>query len=352
MKIFIKTFGCQANYADSEVLAGILVENKFKLTNSTKDANIIIVMSCGVKQPTQSHVISFIKSIPKTKKIYVGGCLPKIINLNNLNIDGLFDTNSITKILELINKKHRILFSDKKESRILKKRIRKDIGIVIISQGCQGNCTYCGTKFARGNLKSYTINKIKKEIQNFVKQGCKTIHLSSQDNGCYGLDIKTNLPNLLEEIIKIKGDFKIRIGMINPEYALKFLKPLIKIYKNEKIIKFIHIPVQSGSNKVLKEMQRKYNVNDFKKIIKAFRKEFPNISISTDIIAGYPTETEKDFQDTLNLLKEIKPEVLNISKFSSIQKTKASKLKQLTSQVIKQRSVEINSLKNQLKKNF
>ncbi|MBU2420442.1 MAG: radical SAM protein, partial [Nanoarchaeota archaeon] len=106
----------------------------------------------------------------------------------------------------------------------------------------------------------------------------------------------------------------------------------------------LHIPIQSGSNKVLKDMQRKYNVNDFKKIIKAFRKEIPNLSVATDIIVGYPTETEKDFKETLNLLKEIKPEVLNVSKFSSIQKTKASKLKQLTSQVIKERSVKINQL--------
>ncbi|MBU3940939.1 MAG: radical SAM protein, partial [Nanoarchaeota archaeon] len=203
MKVFIKTFGCQANYADSEVLAGILIENKFKLTDSIKDSDIVIVMSCGVKNITQNRVVSFIRSIPKTKKIYVGGCLPRIIDLTDLNIDGLFDTNSITKILQLINKKQKIIFSDKKESRILKKRINNNIGIVVISQGCLGNCTYCGTKFARGNLKSYPINKIKKEVQNFVKQGCKTINLSSQDNGCYGLDIKTNLPNLLEEIIKI-----------------------------------------------------------------------------------------------------------------------------------------------------
>lgn len=345
MKVFIKTFGCQANLADSEVLAGILVENKFKLVDSVKKADIVIVNSCGVKNTTQNRVFSFVESIPKNKKIYIGGCLPRMINLEKyVRFNGLFDTNSITNIIDLIKGKRSLYFSDKKEERILCKRVRKEVGIVVIAQGCLGSCSYCGTKLARGNLKSYPISKIKKEVERFVKGGCKMIYLSSQDNGCYGLDIKTNLVNLLKEVVKVKGDYKIRVGMINPEYTLEFLKDLIEVYKNDKIMKFLHVPVQSGSNKVLKDMNRKYKVKDFKKVVKSFRREIPDISISTDIIVGYPTEIEKDFKETVRLLKEIKPEVLNLSKFGVRPRTKASKLKQLPSQVIKERSVKLTKI--------
>jgi len=345
MKVFIKTFGCQANLADSEALAGILVENKFKLVDSIKKADIVIVNSCGVKNTTQNRVFSFVESIPKNKRVYIGGCLPRMINLEKyVRFDGLFDCNSITKIVDLIKGKRSLYFSDEKENRILCKRVRKDVGIVVIAQGCLGNCSYCSVKFARGNLKSYSINKIKKEVENFVKDGCKIIYLSSQDNGCYGLDIKTNLVNLLKEVVKVKGNYQIRVGMTNPEYVLKYLKDLVEIYKNEKIMKFLHIPVQSGSGKVLKDMNRKYKVKDFKKIIKEFRKKFPDISIATDIIVGYPTETKEDFKKTVKLLKKIKPEVLNLSKFGPRPRTKASKLKQLPSQVIKERSVKISKL--------
>lgn len=336
-RVYIRTFGCASNQSDSEQLAGILIKKGFKIVDSLRKSNIVIVMSCGVKSVTQSRVLSFISSLPKNKEIYVGGCLTSMIKLK---ATALFNTNSITKIAEIIKNK-KTIFSNEKEYRISlqRKRKNKDIAIINIAQGCMSNCSYCAVKFARGNLKSYRIKDIVKEVKKAVGEGCSKIYLCSQDNGCYGFDIKTNLPNLLNEIIKIKGDFKIRVGMANPRHVIKFLPELINVYKSDKIMKFLHIPVESGSDKVLKDMNRGYRVRDFKKIVFEFRKKIPGINISTDIICGYPTETEDDFQETLKLIKEIKPEVLNISKFGSRPKTEAAKLKQLTSQEVKRRSV-------------
>ncbi|MBU2634123.1 MAG: tRNA (N(6)-L-threonylcarbamoyladenosine(37)-C(2))-methylthiotransferase [Nanoarchaeota archaeon] len=341
VKVYIKTFGCSSNQADSEVIAGIL-SKKFKITNKLNEASIVIINSCGVKLRTQNKIIGYIKNL-KNKKIYVGGCLPKMLNLKkHIKVHGYFDTNSITKILNLIEKNQDIL-SDKKENRINLPvvRTKQHRAIINISQGCQGNCSYCSVKLARGNLKSYKKEEIIKTIKKALKEKCNLIYLSSQDNGCYGLDINTNLPSLLKDVIKIKGEFKIKIGMINPNYAKLYLKDLIKIYKSEKIMKILHIPLQSGSNKLLKEMNRKYKIEDFIKITNTFRKNIPNMNILTDIITGYPTETKKDFQKTLNLIKKINPEVINISKFTSRPKTKASKLKQLPSQIIKERSLKL-----------
>jgi len=207
-----------------------------------------------------------------------------------------------------------------------------------------GDCSFCITKLAKGNLQSFPKEDIINEIKKRIEEGYKRINLTSTDNGCYGLDINTSLVSLLKNITEIPGDFKIRIGMINPNYAKLYLNDLIKIYKSDKIIKFLHIPVQSGSNKILKDMNRKYKVQDFINVVSKFRKNILGINISTDIIVGYPTESEEDFEETLNLVKKIKPEVLNISKFTSRPGTKASRLKQLKTEEIKRRSVILTNL--------
>lgn len=346
MKIFVKTFGCALNQADSDIIRGVLYK-KYKLVNSVKEADIIIVNSCGVKHVTQNRVLSFINSIPKTKKVYVGGCLTKMLDITKqVKVDGLFDTNSITKITDLIEKNKEKVFSEKKEYRLnkLKVRLSKDVAIIPISQGCLGNCSYCSVKIARGNLRSYKRKDILNEVSNVVKEGYTKIYLTAQDTGCYGHDINDNIANLLDDVIKIKGNFKIRLGMANPQYVRKYLDSLIKIYKSDKMIKFLHIPLQSASNKVLKDMNRQYKLEDFEYIVKKFRKEVKGVNISTDIIVGYPTETKEDFDKTLSYLRKLKPEVVNISKFGSRPGTKASKLRPLTSQEVKRRSTIISKI--------
>ena len=346
MKVFIQTFGCQANIADSEQIAGLLKQNNYELANDEEGADAIIVNSCSVKNKTQSKILDYLKK-NKNKKIFVGGCLTKTIDIKKYvpEVTAVFDTNSILKIPEILEtgQDH---FSSKKEHRILLPIIRndKETGIVAIGEGCLNSCTFCATKLARGNLRSYRIGDIKRNVELSIKQGCKKIYLTSQDNGCYGFDINTSLPELLKELVTIEGNYIIRVGMMNTWHLNKITNNLIESYKSEKIVKFLHIPVQSGSEKVLRDMKRIHTVENFKGAVKKFRNAFPDITIATDIIVGYPTETEEDFQQTYNLVKEIKPEVLNISMFSSRQKTKASKLKQLPSELIKERSKKLSDL--------
>jgi len=353
-KVFIKIYGCQANIADSETISGILKENNFEIIDNEKDADFIIINSCSVKNKTQSKIFDYIKK-NKNKKIIVGGCLTKTVDLRKKfpELYGIFDTNSITQILNIIKNKKDI-FSDEKENRILVPvgRAKKEIAIINISQGCLNNCSFCATKLARGNLNSYRIGEIKRAIENAVKEGYKGIYLTSQDNGCYGFDIKTNLPELLQEISSVEGEFIIRLGMMNPWHLREIFPKLLETYENKKIMKFIHIPIQSGSEKVLRDMGRnEESVKIFKKIISEFRKKFPDGTIATDVIVGYPIETEEDFKKTYELISETKPEVLNISKFSPRPKTRASKLKQLPSEIIKKRAKVLNDLyKDYIKK--
>ncbi len=347
MKLHIKTFGCQANIADSEVMAGILKQNNYELTDNEDEADTIIVNTCSVKNATQSKEIHYIKEKSKTKKIIVGGCLTKTLDIRKYapEVTAVFDTNSILKIPEVLETKQDH-FSNEKENRIAAPIIRNnnEIGIILIGEGCVNSCTFCATKLARGNLRSYRIGDIKRNVEKAIEEDCKKIYLTSQDNGCYGFDIKTNLPELLNELTTIKGNYKIRIGMMNPWHLTRILPELIESYKSDKIMKFLHIPVQSGSEKILKHMRRIHTVDNYKTAVMEFRKNFPEISIATDIIVGYPEETEEDFQLTYKLIKETKPEVLNISKFSSRPGTKAAELKQLASEIIKERTVRLNNL--------
>lgn len=353
MKIFIKTFGCELNRADSEVMAGLLHKSGFKLVSSIKNSDVVVVNSCGVKLPTQNKVIDYIKKIPKNKKVVVGGCLPKMLNVKFYapNISLVFDNNTVTRIIDVI-RKEKSFSSDKKEYRINNPivRIRKKVAIIPIAQGCLGApCSYCSVKNARGSLKSYRKEDILKQVRKAVKQGCKKIRLTAQDTGCWGKDINNKLPELLKAVLKVKGNFEIRLGMSNPNYVLEYLDEMVEIYKNPKMKKFLHIPVQSGSDNVLKDMKRKYSVEDFKKVVEKFRKEIPKISIATDVIIGFPTETVEDFEKTLKLVKEVKPEVLNISKFGTRPNTIAGNMKQLLSQEIKKRSVMLHKIWKSIK---
>jgi MiaB/RimO family radical SAM methylthiotransferase len=329
MKLFIKTYGCQANINDSEILASKFLKKGSSIVNSEEQADSILINTCSVKNKTQSKILHYINKYYSSKKVIIAGCLIKTIDLKKQ-----FPKVQILDTLKL--------------KRLNQPLVRKDknIAIIQISQGCLNSCTFCATKTAKGKLTSYSIKDIKYELEKAVSEGCKIIYLTSQDNGCYGFDQnpKTNISNLLDELVKVKGNYKIRVGMMNPQYITNLLNQLINSFKSPKIQKFIHIPIQSGSDKILKDMNRQHSVNDFIKIAREFRKQIPEIDIATDIIIGYPTETEEDFQKTYNLMKTLKPEVINISSFSSRPKTKASKLKPLPTQIIKQRTKAINNL--------
>jgi threonylcarbamoyladenosine tRNA methylthiotransferase CDKAL1 len=348
MKVFVKTYGCTFNVRDSENIKGILKNEEYEIVDNEESADMIVVNSCGVKGVTQNKVISYIES--RDKPVYVGGCLTKMVDLTEKkNVQGVFDPNTITKLPEQIKEKKVQSFGGKKEHRVNIPMLRseKDKIILPISQGCLGNCSYCSVKYVRGNLKSYRIGDLKREVEVAVQEDeIKHVYLTSQDCGCYGFDIETNLVELVKEIIEVPGEFIIRIGMMSPEHIITYLPELLKIMKHPKVKNFLHLPLQAGSNKVLKDMRRKYTIEEYRKLIQDIRKTSPEIHIATDIIVGYPTETEEDFQETVNIIKEFKFEVVNVSKFASRPKTLAAKLKPLLTQEVKRRSSILHKMIN------
>ncbi|MBW2995677.1 tRNA (N(6)-L-threonylcarbamoyladenosine(37)-C(2))-methylthiotransferase [Candidatus Woesearchaeota archaeon] len=355
VKIFIKTYGCALNQSDSELMAGLLKQARFEIINDPDDAFIIIINTCTVKGPSETKFYKYLKELKrkyKYKKIIITGCIPQT-STNKLKGYALLGTSQITNIVQLVeevlNENPIRMLAKEQLPRINLPKIRKNpvIEIIPICEGCLGApCSYCLVKKARGQLRSYPkedlINQARKAI---VKDRIPEIWITAQDTGCYGKDINSSLPELLEEIIKIPGEFKIRLGMLNPNHVYEFLDDLIEIYKSEKMFKFLHIPVQSGNNDILKAMKRKYTPEQFKEIIKRFKAAIPNITIATDIIVGFPGETEEQYQDSLDLIKEITPDVLNRSRFWPRPKTAAAKLEnRVPGPEIKRRSSLISSI--------
>ncbi len=355
VKIFIRNFGCCANQNNGELMAGILKKEGHRLVDSMKQSDIVIVNTCIVKQITESKVrYSIGEAIKLKKKVIIAGCMPEgeyEICREIAPEASLLNTFHITDIGRAVNsivKGNRAEFIGKrKEVKNLLpiERKKKNTANIQISEGCLNACSFCIVKKAKGQLRSFPKKKIVDDVKKAVEEGCTEINITSQDNSAYGLDRgKQELILLLKQILKIEGDFNLRIGMMNPEYVLPILDGLVDIYKNPKVKKFIHIPIQSGSDKVLREMNRNYKVKDFKKIVKTFRKQINGITISTDLIAGYPTESEKDFEKTMKFMKKIKPDVINISRFGSRPGTLASRLKQLPSEEVKERSRILSQL--------
>ncbi len=360
--IFIQTYGCSANQNNSEIIKGILKQSGYEITNNPDIADIIIINTCIVKGKTETKIKRRIQDLSKefpNKLMIIAGCMPetdkeslKKINPKALLL-GINHAKDIVKLIRdyLENKldkpKKEYYLSKQNEEKLCLPKIsnNKLISIIQISEGCSGSCSFCKTKLAKGTLFSYPEDKILKQIENDLQQGAKEIWITSQDNASYNLDKGENkLPELLNKILSLKHNFKLRLGMMNPNHLYLILNEIIEIYKSPKIYKFLHIPIQSASNKILKDMNRYYQIEQVKEIIKKFKKEFPVITIATDIITGYPTETEESHKQNLEFINEFKPDVFNLSKFSSHKQTQAGKLPILDKEIINKRASELMEL--------
>ncbi|MBI4453560.1 tRNA (N(6)-L-threonylcarbamoyladenosine(37)-C(2))-methylthiotransferase [Candidatus Woesearchaeota archaeon] len=363
-RICILTFGCSLNISDSEVMSGLLEKHKFKMVKTVDEADLVIVNSCTVKHATEAHFWNLLNKLKeKNKLVVIAGCIAQT-DPEKLSEYSLIGTTQLTHIHEIVEETLSgnivKLIAKELNPRLNLPKIRKNhiIEIIPICQGCLGNCTYCKTKAARFELISYNKEAIICQAKQAIKDGVKEIWLTAQDTAVYGKDFdsKTDTKNnttakcnltiidLLKELIALKGNFKIRLGMGNPDHIKLYIGQLIPILQNEKMFQFIHIPVQSGNNFILKDMNRKYTIEEFKEIITKLRISIPNITLATDIIVGYPGETDEQFEDSIKLLKEIKPDVLNRSKYCARPKTVAASLPQLPGSLIKDRSRKLSQV--------
>jgi MiaB-like tRNA modifying enzyme len=357
MQVFIRSFGCSSNLADGEVLAGCLARAGYNLANSASSADVIIYNTCAVKGPTENRMIEILKRASSDKKVIVAGCLP-LINFERLakevpadGITGPAVGDGIVNVVKSVLSGKKVVALEgaieaKPSLNLPRLLLNPVVSIIPVSYGCLGSCAYCCVVFARGRVRSYGVHEIVEKAEEDLANGVREFWITSQDTGCYGRDIDTNLPELLRTICEIEGNFKIRVGMMTPNMTIDILDDLVKVFRSEKIFKFVHLPVQSGDDQTLKRMRRFYSRESFKKIVDAFRACFPDITLATDVICGFPGEGKKAFKKTLQLVESVKPDIVNVSKFFARPGTAAAEMRNdfVSSQEIRRRSNTVAKL--------
>uniref|UniRef100_A0A8D0Y5E2 tRNA-t(6)A37 methylthiotransferase n=1 Tax=Sus scrofa TaxID=9823 RepID=A0A8D0Y5E2_PIG len=357
-KIWIRTWGCSHNNSDGEYMAGQLAAYGYKITENASDADLWLLNSCTVKNPAEDHFRNSIKKAQEeNKKIVLAGCVPQAQPrqdyLKGLSIIGVQQIDRVVEVVEETIKGHSVrLLGQKKDNgkrlggaRLDLPKIRKNplIEIISINTGCLNACTYCKTKHARGNLASYPIDELVDRAKQSFQEGVCEIWLTSEDTGAYGRDIGTSLPALLWKLVEVIPEgAMLRLGMTNPPYILEHLEEMAKILNHPRVYAFLHIPVQSASDTVLMDMKREYCVADFKRVVDFLKDKVPGITIATDIICGFPGETDQDFQETVKLVEEYKFPSLFINQFYPRPGTPAAKMEQVPAQVKKQRTKDLS----------
>jgi len=326
--VYIETYGCRYNFGDTAKLIEILKYKGSTFVDSAEEADAVIINTCTVVGPTERRMLRRLSRF-RDYDLYVTGCMPEVQR------DAIFAVCTPTILpSETIHK----------EYQSIRTVGGGGVAIVQVAQGCLGRCTYCLTRIARGSLKSFPEEEIQAEILKHANTGTPEIQITAQDVSCWGRDIGKSLPDLLNGIGDLPGRFMIRVGMMNPATVKGILDDLVDVYASDRIFKFVHLPVQSGSDAILDQMRRGYTVADFEEIVAAFKNRFPKITLATDMIVGFPGETPEDFSASLELIERVRPNKVNITRYSQRPFTPLSSKEDFPEWVKKDRSRTMNSL--------
>lgn len=362
MKAAIHTLGCKVNIYESEYIINILKENGYQIVDFDSKADIYIINTCTVTNTSDKKSEKMIKRARKQNKdaiIIAMGCHAQIKG-DNIDADIIIGNKDKSKIISLIeeyqenkNKIKRIYNLDNIsfEDMYISSFNSHTRAFVKIQDGCDAFCSYCIIPYARGPIRSKDPKTVIKEITSLVENGYKEIILTGIHTGKYGKDINYTFEQLLKDIIKIKNLYRIRISSIEIN---ELTDPILDLIKDNKIIaKHLHIPLQSGSDKILKLMDRKYDLKFYKDRIEKIRKMIKDISITTDLIVGFPNEDEKDMEDTLKFIKEIKFTKIHTFPYSKREGTKAASMENQIDETIKRKRVKtVLELSDQLEQDF
>lgn len=351
MRAYIKTFGCSSNRAETEIIIGILKDSSIEITDSIEAADAVVVNTCTVRGETEARVLKYLRSL-NGKRVIVTGCMasiqPALVALSSptASLVSVGNARSIPEIIRGGARSVLLLESgDIPDPPPFRMGLRS---IIPISRGCLGSCSYCIVRHARGRLRSSPREKILDSAEAAVRRGAREIWLTAQDAAAYGADIGSSLPELLECLTALPGDFMIRVGMFNPSSALKCLPRLVEAFSPRTVYKFVHAPLQSGSDRVLELMMRGHSADDFFALVSKFRSRHRRISLATDIIVGFPGEVDDDFKETCEAILKLKPDKTHIARYSPRPHTEAASMDQVRESVKKERSRRLVAIKREV----
>ncbi|MCC6021591.1 MAG: tRNA (N(6)-L-threonylcarbamoyladenosine(37)-C(2))-methylthiotransferase [Desulfurococcaceae archaeon] len=351
MRVYIETYGCALNKADSSLMKALLISRGHEIVGEVSDADVVVVNTCTVRRDSEERILKRLKELSRlNKKLVITGCMvatqpytlkqvvPTASLISPQNIVRIVDaveSNSIVNLIIGVRDTSKLVCS-----------VEGAIASIPIAEGCLGNCSYCIVKLARRRLVSYKPELIVGVVREVVGKGVVEVELTAQDTASYGLDLgNVNLPKLLRMIIdNVDGNYMIRVGMANPDTIEPILDELIEVLKEPKVFKYLHIPLQSGDDKVLKIMNRKYSVDTFVGIVRELRRKIPGISIATDVIVGHPGEGDEEFENTVKVINEVQPDKVHIAQYTPRPRTEASAMPQVSEGVKKLRSSQLTRI--------
>ena len=326
-RVYIETYGCRYNFGDTAKLKEILKDRGSTIVLSENDADAVVINTCTVVASTERRMLRRLAQL-RNRPLFVAGCMPVV------------QANAIRSVCDPV-------FINPEAIQQAYRRVNTvasgDTGIVQVAQGCLGKCTYCITRLARGRLKSFTGAEIHDQVRAFSRAGTAEIQLTAQDVSAWGRDSGASFPSLLRQIRDIPPPSMLRIGMMNPATVMGIIDDLVDAFSNNRIFRFIHLPVQSGSDTVLARMGREYSVADYEEIVRRFRRKMPDVTLMTDMIVGFPYESEDEFNDSLTLLDRIRPNKVNVTRYSKRPLTPLAQEKDFPDFVKKDRSRLMNT---------
>ncbi|WP_353684776.1 tRNA (N(6)-L-threonylcarbamoyladenosine(37)-C(2))-methylthiotransferase MtaB [Thermodesulfovibrio sp. 3907-1M] len=329
MKVCFITYGCKINQAESQRWEKLLRLKGYSVTTNPEEAEIWIINTCAVTHKAEVQSRQIIDKAKRTgKKAYVTGCYVELCKINgneDLKVFSNFEKNNIINMFEVLNESDKL-------------NISRHRAIVKIQDGCNHYCSYCIVPYLRGKPRSYKFEEILREINDYTAMGIKEIVLSGVNIGLYGIDFenKIKLNKLLKALLKETSGFRIRLSSIEVNHIDD---EFLEIISDRRICKHLHIPVQHGSDKILNLMNRPYNSIQFLRVIEKILKLYPDIAIGTDVIVGFPAETEEDFKKTLQLIEKIRFSYLHVFPYSKRPFTKASQMSEHIPESLKKERV-------------
>ena len=356
MRVYVESFGCSQNQGEGAGIARDLSSRGHELTRDPASADVGVLVTCGVIGPTESRMVRRWEALAtRMPRVVVTGCLvPLRCDLmqgpgrerttfvpirEQAHLPALLDAWSVDASPR----------SDPRpaEATTSPASVSEE---VIIAQGCTSGCAYCFSRLARGRLESVPIAEVIDRVRAATARGIREIRLTALDTAAWGEDLPggERLPELLRSVAAMPGDFRIRVGMMSPQSLEPYLEAYLDALGEGRAYRFLHLPLQSGSDRVLDAMRRGYRADQFLRQVAAARRRIPDLHLATDVIVGFPGETEDDFRATEELLEAVTPETVNVTRFSPRPGTPAARLAPLPPRVAKRRSRSVAELRHRL----
>jgi threonylcarbamoyladenosine tRNA methylthiotransferase CDKAL1 len=355
VRVYVESYGCSQNLGEGRSLSRELEAAGHAITSEPHQADVGVLVTCGVIGSTEQRMVRRWEELSRrVPRVVVTGCLVPL-RTDLLSGPGRERTTFLPirqqfRLPALLQSWASLASTVQVPPSPAHPPSASNVSVieeVVIAQGCTSHCSYCYSRLARGRLTSVPIGEVLDRVKAALRRGASEIRLTSLDTSCWGEDIPgtLRLPELIDSVKQIEGNFQFRVGMMSPQSFRPIGQRVLDSLEGGRAFHFLHFPVQSGSDRVLTAMQRGYSVDEFRHWVGVARERIPDLMLATDVIVGFPGESEEDFHATKELLETVEPEIVNVTRFSARPMTSADRLPALPPRVAKRRSRELTELR-------